>query len=100
MPVHYPCRVRTSTACWGYGPCTTLRPYRAGTDTKPTVSFCVRVVFFSAVFRAAHMTRPIWTSIRRLTVTGLIAVLTAKACSTSIVVAQPDVNQSIREMSK
>ena len=36
----------------------------------------------------------------RLTVTGLIVVLTAKACSTSIVVAQPDVNQSIREMSK
>ena len=65
-----------------------------------TLNLSCHVVFFSAVFHAAHMTRPIWTSIRRLTVTGLIAVLTAKACSTSIVVAQPDVNQSIREMSK
>ena len=63
MPAHYSCRARARTACWGYGPRTTLHPCRTGTDTKPTVSCRVCIVFFSAVFRTAHPTRPIWPSI-------------------------------------
>ena len=39
------CHARADTVCWGFDPRTTLRPYRAGTGAKPTVSSRVRVMF-------------------------------------------------------
>jgi len=45
VPAHCPCRARVGTACWGFGPRTTLRSCRAGTDTKPIVSCRVFVSF-------------------------------------------------------
>ena len=45
-----PCDMGSSAPGWGYGPRTTLCPCCAATDTKPTVSCRVRIVYFSAVF--------------------------------------------------
>ena len=58
MPTHYPCRVRAGTACWEFGPHTTLCRVHAGTDTKPIIPCRVRVVFLVSCPVPQHRAGP------------------------------------------